>query len=110
MSEFLVVFYIVSGGSPELLLRRIFRIFDIDNDGCVTKTELEKLVKDMNAVIKKNNPEKYADDLIADSTWREMDKDRNGFITCEEFTAAVLAKDKFSKFLATNLLDMFSQD
>eukprot|EP00092_Neocalanus_flemingeri_P022485 GFUD01024385.1.p1 GENE.GFUD01024385.1~~GFUD01024385.1.p1 ORF type:complete len:192 (+),score=52.16 GFUD01024385.1:60-635(+) len=108
MDEFLVVFQILSGGTPEENLKRIFRVFDADSDGLISKAELKKLVKDMHAVIKENNPEKYQDDLITDSTWLEMDKDRDGFITCEEFTAAVLAKDKFSKFLTVHVIDMFS--
>ena len=89
---------------------RIFRIFDIDNDGLISKTELQHLVKDLHAIIATNNPEKYGDDLIADKTWHEMDKDRNGFITSEEFTRAVQAKDKFSKFLTVQLIDMFKQE
>ena len=40
--------------------------------------------------------------------WKEMDMDRDGFITLEEFTTAVLAKDKFSKFLAVQVIDMFT--
>ena len=108
MDEFLIVFQVLSGGTPEENLKRIFRIFDVDNDGCISKTELRKLVKDLRVIIAENNPEKYADDLIADSTWQEMDKDRDGFITSEEFTAAVLAKDKFSKFLAVQVIDMFT--
>ena len=110
MSEFLIVFQILCGGTPEVLLGRIFRIFDIDNDGLISKTELKKLVKDLHAIIAGNNPEKYGDDLIADSAWHEMDKNRDGFITAEEFTRAVLAKDKFSKFLTVQLIDQFTQD
>ena len=108
MEEFLIVFQVLSGGTPEENLKRIFRIFDADNDGLISKPELRKLVKDLRVVISENNPEKYTEDLITDSTWNEMDKDRDGFVTSEEFTSAVLAKDKFSKFLAVQVIDMFT--
>merc|ERR1711892_20853 len=107
MEEFLVVFHIFSGGTAEENLQRIFRIFDVDNNGVISKNELKKLVKDMSAVIKENNPEKFADDMITNSTFKEMDKDMDGSITCKEFCDAVLAQDKLSKFVAVQVIDMF---
>ena len=106
MEEFLIVFHVLSGGTPEENLKRIFRIFDIDNDGLISKSEMKKLVTDMHVIISENNPEKYTDDLITDSTWLEMDKDRDGYITSKEFADAVMAQDKFSKFLAVQVIDM----
>ena len=108
MEEFLIVFQVLSGGTPEENLKRIFRVFDVDNDGLISKAELKKLVKDMHAIISENNPEKYADELILDSTWLEMDKDRDGYITSKEFEDAIMAQDKFSKFLAVQVIDMFT--
>ena len=108
MEEFLIVYHIFSGGTPEENLQRIFRIFDVDNNGVISKKELKKLVKDMSAVIKKNNPEKFADDIITNSTFQEMDKDMDGSITNKEFCDAILTQDKFSKFLAVQVIDMFT--
>ena len=108
MEEFLIVFHIFSGGTPAQNLQRIFRIFDVDNNGSITKSELKKLVKDMSAVIKANNPDKFANEVIADSAFREMDRNRDGWVTCEEFCTAVLAQEKFSKFLAVHVIDMFT--
>merc|ERR1712037_635246 len=100
MEEFLIVFHIFSGGSAEDNLKRIFRIFDVDNDGYISQKELHKLVKDMSAIIKENSSEQFAADLIANSAFKEMDKDKDGNITSKEFCAAILSQDKFSKFLA----------
>ena len=108
MEEFLIVFHIFSGGTPEENLQRIFRIFDVDNNGSISKKELKKLVKDMYAIIKENNPDKFAADMIATSAFKEMDKDNDGCITSKEFCTAILAQDKFSKFLAVQVIDMFT--
>jgi len=90
MEEFLIVFHIFSGGTAEDNLQRIFRIFDVDNDGTICQKELKKLVKDMSAIIKENNPEQFAADLIANSAFKEMDKDNDGSITRQEFCSAIL--------------------
>ena len=108
MEEFLIVFHIFSGGTPEENLQRIFRIFDVDNNGSISKKELKKLVKDMSAIIKENNPDQFAAEMIANSCFKEMDKDNDGSITSKEFCAAILAQDKFSKFLAVQVIDMFT--
>jgi len=105
MEEFLIIYHVFSGGSPEENLQRLFRIFDVDNNGVISKNELKKLVKDMSSIIKENSPD--SDDVIINSTFLEMDKDEDGSITKEEFCAAVLAQDKFSKFLANQVIDMF---
>ena len=108
MEEFLIVFHVFSGGSAEDNLKRIFRIFDVDNDGTISQKELKKLVKDMSTIIKENNPEKFAADVIANSAFKEMDKDNDGNITSQEFCSAILSQDKFSKFLAVQVIDMFT--
>jgi len=38
--EFMVVLYVMSNGTPEANLKQIFRIFDINGDGCISKKEL----------------------------------------------------------------------
>ena len=62
----------------------------------------------MSAVIKANNPDNFANEVIADSAFREMDRNKDGWVTCEEFCTAVLAQEKFSKFLAVHVIDMFT--
>merc|ERR1712198_617625 len=44
--EFMVVFYIMSDGSPEEVLSKIFRVFDVNSDGTITQKELKRLIKD----------------------------------------------------------------
>ena len=40
MEEFLILYQILSGGTPEENLKRIFLMFDADCDGTVSKGEL----------------------------------------------------------------------
>ena len=83
--EFMVIFFILSGGAPEEVLKKIFRLFDANNDGTITKEELTLLVKDMYGLIKKDNPNVDAEDLISKSAFAEMDKDEDGKVTTAEF-------------------------
>ena len=43
----MLVVYIMSNGSPEQNLRQIFKLLDIDNDGCVSISEFKKVIKDI---------------------------------------------------------------
>ena len=43
--EFMVIFYIMSDGSPEEVLGKIFRVFDVNSDGSITNKEMQRLVK-----------------------------------------------------------------
>merc|ERR1711993_33768 len=108
MEEFLILYQILSGGTPEENLKRIFMMFDVDCDGILSKKELRKIVKDMSKFMAENNQEKYGDDLITESAWQEMDKNKDGAVTQQEFIAAVMAKDKFSQFLTKNVVDLFT--
>ncbi len=42
--EFMFVLYIMSNGSPEENLKQIFRIFDINGDGAISKKELIRFI------------------------------------------------------------------
>ena len=84
MEEFLLVFHVLSNGTPEenlqvceyatyqtrgkptvlcicmclcvclclcMYSQKIFRIFDVNNDGTISETEMEKLVEDMKVLL-----------------------------------------------------------
>merc|ERR1712055_1204892 len=108
--EFMVVYFILSDGSPEEVLTKIFRLFDVNSDGSITKKELTRLVKDMYGLLKKDDPNVNAIDLIAKSAFAEMDKDEDGKVTIAEFIAACLGEDDFSKMLATKAIDIFMEE
>merc|ERR1712002_996701 len=108
--EFMVVFYIMSEGSPQEVLEKIFRVFDANSDGTITKKELTRLIKDMYGLLNADNPEQASKDLIAKSAFAEMDKDEDGKITTEEFVSACLGQEQFSKMLALKIIDIFVED
>merc|ERR1719234_176670 len=76
--EFMMIFYIMSDGSPEEVLAKIFRVFDVNSDGTISEKELKRLIKDMFMMIKEENPEEASKEFITSSTFAEMDEDQNG--------------------------------
>jgi len=108
--EFMVVFYIMSDGTPEEVLGKIFRVFDVNGDGTITKKELKRLIKDMYGLLNADNPEEASKELITNSAFAEMDKDDDGKITLAEFTGACMDQEKFSKMLALKIIDIFVDD
>ena len=108
--KFMVVFFILSDGSSEEVLTKIFRLFDVNSDGTITKKELSRLVKDMYGLLKKDDPNVNAIDLIAKSAFAEMDKDEDGKITTEEFISACMGEQDFSKMLANKAIDIFMEE
>lgn len=53
-----MVLYVMSNGSAEENLRQIFRIFDINSDGTISQKELQKIVKDLFHLLKKDGDPK----------------------------------------------------
>ena len=108
--EFMVLFHILSEGSPNEVLSKIFRVFDVNSDGTINKKEMQRLIKDMYGLIKADDPEAESKDLMAKSAFAEMDKDADGKITCSEFTTACLSQEKISKMLALKVIDIFVEE
>ena len=105
--EFMVVYTIMAGGTHEEGLAKIFRLFDVNSDGVISKKEMARLVKDMYGLLKREDPNVAAKDLIAKSAFAEMDQDEDGKVSLAEFTTACLAEKDFSSLLSTTALDIF---
>merc|ERR1712240_18365 len=108
--EFMLIYHIMSDGTPEEVLGKIFRVFDVNGDGHITKKEMTRLVKDMYGLIKAEDPEAKPEALIAKSAFTEMDADGDGKITTEEFINACLSQDELSKMLALKIIDIFVEE
>merc|ERR1712088_512602 len=63
--EFIVIFHIMSDGSPEEVLGKIFRVFDVNSDGTINAKEMKRLIKDMYGLIKADDPEAQSQELIS---------------------------------------------
>ena len=75
----------------------------------ISKPELVKLVKDMSGLMVRSGTGKnISEDELVESSWREMDSDKDNCITLDEFVTSVLRHDKFSKLLAIRVLDLFT--
>lgn len=108
--EFMMVYHIMASGSPGEVLAHMFRMFDVNSDGTVSVKEMTRLVKDMFMLIKSDAPEEATKEFITKSAFAEMDEDGNGTVTLDEFKAACLAQDEFSKLLALKVCDIFLDD
>merc|ERR1712025_879928 len=108
--EFMLIFHIMSDGTPEEVLGKIFRLFDYNSDGTITAKEMKRLVKDMYGLIKADDPEAASQEMIAKSAFAEMDADGDGKITLAEFNQACLQQEKLSSMLAIKVIDIFVED
>ena len=106
-TEFMMIFFIMSDGSPEEVLTKIFRVFDVNSDGTITRREMTKLIRDMYSLLKEEDPSLATKELVAKSAFAEMDSDQDGKVNLEEFIAACLGQEKLSKMLALKVIDIF---
>ena len=44
-TEFMVVYHIMNEGTPEEVMSKIFRVFDLNGDGVITAVEMNKIIK-----------------------------------------------------------------
>ena len=49
-------------------------------------------------------------ELITTTAFAEMDKDEDGKVTTEEFIAACMSQEEFSKMLALKIINIFIED
>merc|ERR1711862_484796 len=108
--EFMVVYTIMAGGSETEILTKIFRLFEVNSDGVISKKEMLRLVKDMYGLLKKEDPNVSAAELIVKSAFAEMDENGDGKISLKEFSTACLAEKDFSRLLTSTALDIFMEE
>ena len=104
--EFMTVFMVLTGDEPKSVLEKMFLIFDVKSTGTITNEEMCTLVTDMDKLVQDNVDNETAEEL-AKHAFEEMDKDRDGHVTRDEFVEAVLAREKFSTYLALKILNIF---
>ena len=115
----------MTDGTPEEVLTRIFRVFDVNrsevlisselnlsssSDGEISKKELKKLLKAMHGLIKEENADKASDEMIATTTLAEMDNNEDGKISLEEYIKACLGKKEFTRMLTLKIIDIFGEE
>ena len=97
--EFMVLFHILSGkyldlitqllfnistadGTPQDVLGKIFRVFDVNSDGTITQKEMQKLVADLYGLIQiqHKDPCKVSKEQMAERAFAEMDVNKDGTV------------------------------
>ena len=90
-------------GKPEEKIKKIFTLFDMNNDGKISRKEMEKLIQDMLSYFKDNQlmeqlpadaPEKFSTTIFS-----QMDKDKDGQITEEEFLQLCISDETFHSLI-----------
>jgi len=109
-TEFMTIFLIMADGEPEEVLTKIFRVFDVNGDGSITIKEMAKLTTDMYGLLKSEDPNLAATDMIAKAAFAEMDKDQDGKVTLDEFIEACMGQEEISQMLTRKILDIFVED
>ena len=106
--EFMIVLTVLSKGTPRENLEQIYRIFDINDDGEISKKEIYRVVKDLFGLMgKEDNPTNATDKCLAELAFKEMDKDGDSKVTKAEFITACESHEKISSMLALKIVDIF---
>jgi len=104
--EFMVVYHVLSDGTPEQVLDKIFRMFDVNSDGHISRIEMKRIVEDLQGICSTLSDDKSHKN-IAETAFDEMDFDKDGRVSREEFIQAVLSKKKISRMLTLNVINIF---
>merc|ERR1711936_457700 len=107
-TEFMLIYFIMSEGTPEEILTKIFRVFDVNSDGTITQKEMNKLIKDMYGLLKTKDPKIQT--YLPKTAFAEMDNNQDGKVTTAEFISACMGQEEFSKMLALKVIDIFVED
>lgn len=99
--EFMCRFNIAKRGTAEEKLAFAFSIYDLNDDGYMTKNELLEITKAIyNTVETFTTPETFPnEESIAGMIFEEMDKNMDGFVTKEEFVSTALKNSPMKNFL-----------
>lgn len=103
--DLLVTLSTLLRGSVYERLRWTFKLYDLNGDGCISRSELGEVVQAVHELMgrRPNQPEddRKARDQV-DRVFRKLDLNQDGVITIEEFLEACLKDD-----LVTRSLQMF---
>ena len=92
------------------VLKKLFRVFDVNSDGSISIKEMQRLVKDLYGLLKHSDPNQASKELIAKTAFSEMDQDNDGLVSMDEFVRAVLGQEQFSKMLTMNIMSIFMDE
>ncbi|KAJ8665017.1 hypothetical protein QAD02_006679 [Eretmocerus hayati] len=100
--DLLVTLSTLLRGSIYEKLRWIFKLYDINGDGCITKGELGEVVMAIHDIMGRKHrevEERMAREQL-DRVFRKLDLNQDGVITIEEFMESCLKDEVMTRSLA----------
>jgi len=118
--EFMVVYHVMTQGSHEDVFGKIFRLFDVNGDGTISIQEMQRLVKDLYALVHGTTQDEISmtrkmrdgnkDEWFGTATmvFKEMDTNEDKKISKEEFISACLSNKGFTKGITLRVVDILN--
>jgi len=108
-SEFLMIVTVMIDGNAQTKLKQIFRIFDSDKNGSISRLELLSIVKHLFHLV----PHTQKEDLptpqkLSDKLMEEMDSDKDGVISEDEFILAFLRNEQITTNVINKIMTRFT--
>lgn len=100
--DLLVTLSTLLRGSVYERLRWTFKLYDLNGDGCISRSELSEIVQSVHELMGRR-PNQTDDDRKAreqvEKVFRKFDLNQDGVITIEEFLETCLKDDTITKSL-----------
>ena len=106
--EFMMVYYLMSNGSPEEVLSGVFRMFDGDGNGEISVVEVTILITTILKFLKTKNPELETEQFMAETSFFEFDENGDGRVSEEEFVKSCLANEDFTNKVTNRVVNILT--
>ena len=99
----MIVYNIMAFSNAEVVIEKMFDIFDIDGNGKISKEEMKIVVKDLEILFQKDNDKKNYNDVF-----KQMDDNHDDFVDKTEFVEAIMKHNVYGQNLALKLSQLFN--
>ena len=106
--EFMMVYYLMSNGSPEEVLSGVFRMFDRDGNRELSVVEVTILITTILKFLKTKNPELETEQFMAETSFFEFDENGDGRVSEEEFVKSCLANEDFTNKVTNRVVNILT--
>merc|ERR1712110_483027 len=112
--ELMTFFYMLATENDEDIMRMIFRIYDVNSNGSISRQEMDKIVKVLFRLGSFNSEkgifeDEDAEEALSDMAFDEMDTDDDGNVTEYESMKAIANEEKASSLISIKLLDLVGE-
>ena len=100
----LLVFFAMTVGDNEEMLTKVFKIFDVNSDGVISKDEVITLISALFGFGPAIDPEFSLEHSMGEKAFEAMDKDGSGKVTMSEFVTACQKDEGMCKMFAARAM------